>query len=144
MTVNPTPVTVTRTVDSRVVPPSPATTLLEGHRPSCKAVTTGAAGTDNILSRPLGYRVKALTVIAPGSLYNSGANSDSVYLDLEEINLQAGVTPGAIAGPHEIPPGTALTIEEIDPGWIHFGSPTANQRLMVSYGGPTQAKVSAN
>jgi len=131
--------TINTQAESRIVTPSPMLSPLEGHRPGIRTINTGPAGSDNIVSRPLGYRVKAVTFVAPGSLYKSGAgaNTDSVYIDVEEINVQSGATPTALSGPHELPAGTALTIEEVDPGWIHYSSPTANQRLMVSYGGPS-------
>jgi hypothetical protein len=117
--------------------PVPTVIRLEGHRPSAKSVSTGSACSDQIISRPLGYRVKALTLVAPGSLYKTTQNTDSVYIDIEDINFSTGGTPQPNGGPFELPAGTALTLEEIDPGWIHYGSPTANQTLLVTYGGPT-------
>ena len=128
---------------SRVRTPDPNYIALEGAKPSLKPVSTSAAGSDNVFCRPLGYRVKALTLVTPDSTYATGANTDSVYIDLEDMNIQPGVTPNSFAGPIEIPPGKAWTFEEVDPGWFHFGSPTANQRLFVTYGGPTPTPPSA-
>ena len=129
--------TSTIPVPTRMKTADPSTIQLEGARPGLKWVSTQGAGSDNILSRPLGYRVKALTVVAPDSSYATGANSDSVYVDLEEVSFPAAATPTGLNGPVEIPPGKSWTFEEVDPGWYHFGSPTANQRLIVSYGGPS-------
>ena len=122
-------------VTSRVVEPRPPIVNPKGAKPSLRTVYTGPAGSDNVICQFLGYEVRALTLVTPGSSSNmvGGANTDSVYLDLEDINVQAGAEPAT--GPFELPPGTALTIENVDPGWIHFSSPTANQKLSISYGG---------
>ena len=127
------PNTPTIAKQSRQYFPRPETVLLEGAKPALKFVLTQTAGSDNIFCQPMGYRVKALTLVAPDSTYVSGGNSDSVYVDLEDINFSAASPYGAI----EIPPGKAWTFEEVDPGWFHFGSPTANQRLFVTWGGPS-------
>ena len=108
-------------------------------RPGARTVSTGPiANADIPLCRPLGYQCKAVTLATPDSNYASGANTDSVYIDIEDVAING--TPG-LNGPPELPPGTYVTIEECDPGWIHISSPTANQRVFVTYGGPTGGKT---
>jgi len=124
---------------SRVRTPDPNYMALEGVRPTLRPMSTSQAASDNTICRPLGYRVKAVTFVTPDTSYACGANTDSVYLDNEDMSF-SGVSP---YGAQEIPPGKALTIEEVDPGWFHFGSPTANQKLFVSFGGPSPTPPAA-
>jgi len=126
-------------VQSRITVPAPTCIPLEGVRPTLRPISTGAAQNDNVISRPLGYRAKALTMVAPDSTYACGTNTDSVYIDTEEVSFSSTSPYGA----QELPPGKALTIEECDPGWIHFGSPTKNQLVFVSYGGPSPTPPAA-
>jgi hypothetical protein len=133
----------TRIVTSRQRTPDPPVIQLGGYRPGLRTVSLATAGVDYPLSRPLGYAVRSLTLIAPGglnaaggNLFATGINTDSVYIDTEETNVQAGTTPNALGGTAELPPGTMLTLEEVDPGWYHVASPTAAQRLFCFWGGP--------
>ena len=124
-------------VVSRQREPEPPIKNLGGARPGVYTLQLAVAAQDYAVWRPLGYPVRALTFITPGNSFNSGANSDSVYLDTEDISgIVAGSTPSSTSGMIELPPGVMLTIEETDPGWYHATSPTAGQRLFVIFGGP--------
>lgn len=124
-------------VQSRVVAAAPDVTPLEPFRPAARGIVL-QANTDTPISRPLGYRCKAVTIQNPGSTYKTTPNTDSIYLDIEDINLPGTGTPAANLAPGtEIPPNGSLTIEEVDPGWIHIASPTAGTRALITWGGPS-------